>query len=193
MEEPVRRRFLDRARLQALRMAGMVDDLLVLARAESPGSVVPREPIDWVVVLREVVPGHEAAARAKRIDLEVRLPDRPVVVSGGEEALRRVAGNLLDNAVKYTPPGGSVRVRLATRDGSAVLEVEDTGPGIPERDRERVFERFYRVDKGRSREAGGTGLGLAIVKHLVRALGGTVTLEAPAAGGSLFRVALPLR
>jgi two-component system phosphate regulon sensor histidine kinase PhoR len=130
--------------------------------------------------------------REKGLVLDAALPDAPVVVLANDEALRRIAGNLLDNAVKYTPTHGQVRVRVLARDRSAFLEVEDTGPGIPERDRERVFERFYRVDKGRARDEGGTGLGLALVKHATRLHGGRVDLQSQLGIGSTFRVQLPL-
>ena len=119
------------------------------------------------------------------------VPDRALLVRGDAEAFRRIVGNLLDNAVKYTPSGGWVRVRTSQVGDQVLAEVEDNGIGIPEEARDRVFERFFRVDPGRSRAAGGTGLGLSIVKHLVAALGGDVRVEASASGGSLFRVRLP--
>jgi two-component system phosphate regulon sensor histidine kinase PhoR len=103
-----------------------------------------------------------------------------------------VLDNLVDNALQYTPAPGRVHVRLEARDGVGVLAVEDTGVGIPKEDLERVFERFYRVDKARSRAVGGTGLGLSIVKHLVLAMHGQVTVESELGQGSRFRVEIPL-
>jgi two-component system phosphate regulon sensor histidine kinase PhoR len=100
--------------------------------------------------------------------------------------------NLLDNAVKYTPPGGRVRMHLFTRDGEAVVEVEDTGIGIDPRHGERVFERFYRVDKARSRDLGGTGLGLSIVRNAMVVHGGRVEYESEPGAGSAFRLHVPL-
>jgi signal transduction histidine kinase len=100
--------------------------------------------------------------------------------------------NLIDNAVRYTPPGGRVDVTVTTHDGQVVLRVADTGLGIPQRDLPRVFERFYRVDRARSRETGGTGLGLAIVKHVAENHGGEVTVTSELAAGSIFEVRLPV-
>jgi two-component system phosphate regulon sensor histidine kinase PhoR len=191
MEAGIRRRFLTKIHEQTMRLSKMVAELLTLSRVESAEFDVARAPTDLRGALRASLEAVARLAEEKVLDLRVDVPDAPALVAGNDEALRRIAGNLLDNAVKYTPPGGRVAVRIVSTDREVFLEVEDTGPGIPERDRERVFERFYRVDKGRSRDAGGTGLGLAIVKHLVRALGGAVGVEGAPSGGSLFRVRLP--
>ncbi len=99
---------------------------------------------------------------------------------------------MLDNAVQYTPSHGRVTVRAGIQDGSAVLSVEDTGIGIPQAQQERIFERFYRVDPARSREAGGTGLGLSIAKHIVEAYGGRIWVESEVGSGSFFRFTVPL-
>jgi len=116
----------------------------------------------------------------------------PARVRADARALEQILVNLVDNAIKYTEPGGSVTVRVEEEDDRVVVHVEDTGIGVPARDRERIFERFYRVDKARSRELGGTGLGLSIVKHLVQAQGGEISLVASAPGeGSTFRFTLP--
>src|SRR5205085_7121105 len=124
--------------------------------------------------------------------------DTPVPSANGdlaawadEEAVGEILDNLVDNALKYTPPGGRITVRWHGDDGSVCLEVEDTGIGIPEPDLPRVFERFYRVDKARSREVGGTGLGLSIVKHLVQAMQGTVSAASRLGSGTTFTVRLP--
>jgi len=108
-----------------------------------------------------------------------------------EEAVGQMLDNLVDNALKYTPEGGRIRVRCYAEDEYVCLEVSDTGIGIPERDLPRVFERFYRVDKARSRELGGTGLGLSIVKHLAQAMHGTVRASSVYGQGSKFQVRLP--
>src|SRR6185503_4496190 len=118
-------------------------------------------------------------------------PPEPLVVLGDEESLRQIVDNLLDNALKYTPARGRIEVSAQARDAEAVLEVSDTGIGIGPRDLERIFERFYRVDKARSRELGGTGLGLSIVKHLAHSLGGRVAVESKLGRGSTFRIVLP--
>ena len=107
------------------------------------------------------------------------------------EGLGRVLDNLVDNAIKYTPPGGRITVRWQATPQQVALEIEDTGIGIPEQDLSRVFERFYRVDQARSRELGGTGLGLAIVKHMVQAMNGTVAVTSAVGTGTTFRITLP--
>ena len=119
-------------------------------------------------------------------------PDAPISVLGDDEALGQATRNLLENALKYTPNDGRVWVRLRSEEGRAVVEVEDTGIGIAPRDQLRIFERFYRVDKARSRELGGTGLGLSIVKHIALAHEGTVTVESRVGDGATFRLVLPL-
>jgi two-component system, OmpR family, phosphate regulon sensor histidine kinase PhoR len=120
---------------------------------------------------------------------DVLLP--PVVAWADEEAVAQILDNLVDNAVKYTPEGGQIQVRWYANDGQVCLEVEDSGIGIPERDLPRIFERFYRVDKARSREMGGTGLGLSIVKHLAQALQGSVTASSRLHHGTKFTIRLP--
>jgi two-component system phosphate regulon sensor histidine kinase PhoR len=120
------------------------------------------------------------------------VPDASTLVVGDPEGLRQVVDNLVDNAIKYTGQGGRVDVRLALDGRHAMLDVEDSGIGIEPRDQERIFERFYRVDKARSRELGGTGLGLAIVKHVVRTHGGQVAVRSAPGVGSTFSVRLPL-
>ncbi len=112
-------------------------------------------------------------------------------VRGARSEVDNLLLNLIDNAVKYNRPGGRVRVAVRAERGEAVVEVADTGIGIPAGALERIFERFYRVDKGRAREQGGTGLGLAIVKHSARLLGGRVEVESRLGEGSTFRVRLP--
>ena len=118
------------------------------------------------------------------------LPIGAAVVAD-EQALERILDNLVDNAVKYTQPGGRVRVRCLVNGERVCIEVEDNGPGIPDRDLGRIFERFYRVDKARSREVGGTGLGLSIVKHLVQAMKGSVKATSEVGAGATFVVWLP--
>ena len=185
-------RFLGKIEDQVNRLTNLVSDLLSLAQIESPAEAISLAPIDWVPLIQETVQRHEPAIAAKRLDFALELPDHPVRVQGDDEALIQILDNLLDNATKYTPEGGSISLRLSQRESRASLEVEDSGIGIPKGDFERIFERFYRVDKARSRELGGTGLGLSIVKHLVRGLRGEIRVESRVARGSLFTVLLPL-
>jgi len=115
-----------------------------------------------------------------------------VRVVADHEGIRQIVDNLLSNAIRYTPEGGEVAVRLKVVEDEAVLEVEDTGVGIDPAQHERIFERFYRVDKARSRELGGTGLGLSIVKHLLRRIGASIAVDSELGRGSRFTIEIPL-
>jgi two-component system phosphate regulon sensor histidine kinase PhoR len=183
-------RFLRRIDWNVDRLTHLVADLLSLARIES-GATIQRVPVDWRRILTDVLRRHEEAIRSKGLELQVAGTTEAVLVAGDPEAMTQVLENLVDNAVKYTTNNGRIRVQLFTREGIASLIVEDTGIGIPSAELDRVFERFYRVDKARSREVGGTGLGLSIVKHLVMAMGGTVRVASDVGRGSRFTVDLP--
>jgi two-component system phosphate regulon sensor histidine kinase PhoR len=174
---------------QADRLGALVDDLLSLAELERAGAPLRRARFD----LREMLAGQVAAYQeaAARASLALSLePGEPVEIDGDRARLEQVAANLLDNALKYTERGG-VTVRTGRREGIAWCEVADTGTGIPLADQPRVFERFYRVEKARSRGKGGTGLGLSIVKHIIALHGGTVALQSVPGEGSTFRFELP--
>lgn len=183
-------RFLKRIDANVERLNHLVSDLLSLARIESQVEA-HHDEVAWRPVLDEVCRRNEEAARRRGVALEVSV-EEDVVVLGDREAMVQVLENLLNNAIKYTPGPGSVRVRLSRLDGRGVLEVEDTGIGIPPRDLDRIFERFYRVDKARSREVGGTGLGLSIVRNLVRKMEGDVRVQSEEGRGTRFTVELPL-
>ena len=189
-DEDKNERFLRRIDVNVERLNHLVSDLLSLARIESQGQDVARQPTDWRDVSREVVKRHRHAIEKK--GLTVQVDQRSVVVLGDAEAMTQILDNLLDNAIQYTPAPGHIDLRFWQSDGFGVLEVADTGTGIPPEDTERVFERFYRVDKARSRELGGTGLGLSIVKHLVGSLHGKIKVESELGRGSRFVVELPL-
>ncbi|MFQ5505610.1 MAG: ATP-binding protein [Planctomycetota bacterium] len=192
MDPGRRERFLARIAEQSLRLSSLVTDLLALSRLESEDSALERASLDLRAPVEAAAQALLPAAEERGIRVEVRTPDTPLGVRGDAEALRQVATNLLDNALKYSSRGGRVWLRLVEDGGQAVLEVEDSGIGIERRHRERIFERFYRVDKARSRELGGTGLGLSIVKHLVLAHRGDVSVESEPGKGSCFRVRIPL-
>ena len=185
-------RFLAKIEDQVNRLTNLVSDLLSLAQIEAPAEEIPLTAVDWLPLIQQTVQRHEPAIASKRLDFSLDMPDHPIRVQGDDEALIQILDNLLDNAIKYTAEGGSVSLRVSVQDSCAVLHVEDSGIGIPRGDFERIFERFYRVDKARSRELGGTGLGLSIVKHLVRGLRGEIRVESQVARGSLFTVLLPL-
>jgi two-component system phosphate regulon sensor histidine kinase PhoR len=183
------RRFAERIGREAERLDVMVRDLLDLSRVER--GTLDVEPVDLVGLVKEVVGGYADRAEERRIMLSTELqPD--VAVRGDRAQLGLLLSNLIDNALRYTAAKGSVCVRLNAAENRAVLQVADTGEGIPALELPRVFERFYRVDKARVRQTGGTGLGLAIVRHVAEAHGGAVQASSELARGSTFTVTLPV-
>ncbi len=189
-DEDNNERFLRKIDRHVERLSHLVSDLLSLARIESQQGELELEPVEVEPLLREAASQLEDEARARSIGIDLAAAPG-LKVCGEREALRQVVGNLLENAVKYTPEGGHVTVRCGADDGTGWIEVEDDGVGIPASDLDRVFERFYRIDRTRS-DAAGTGLGLAIVKHLVNALRGEVRVWSQLDVGTRFRVELPL-
>ncbi len=184
-------RFLDRILKQCQRLEALLSDLLTLSRLEEPAARSHWGEIDVGAVLDEAIELTAEGAVERGVELSVdRQPVPPI--QGDAEAIVRLCINLLENAIKYNRPGGRVEVRLAAEDDRIVLEIADTGIGIAPESVDRLFERFYRVDKGRSRDEGGTGLGLAIVKHAAQLHGGSVEVESELGTGSRFRVTLPL-
>jgi two-component system phosphate regulon sensor histidine kinase PhoR len=186
------RRFLEIIRDHATRLAVLTDDLLKLARIEAGKLEVQFVPVQLAEVIERCTETSQLKANRKRIALEVDLPAALPDVLGDASLLRDVVQNLLDNAVQYTPEGGRVRVSATAGPREAVVTVDDTGMGIPLADQERIFERFYRVDAARSREAGGTGLGLSIAKHIVEAHGGRLWVESEVGHGSKFSFSVSL-
>ncbi len=185
-------RFLERIRENSERLHRLVLDLLTLGRIESNQAPLELEAIDLQTAVEACVDSHEGRAKAKELQLLTEPATETLWALADEEALAEILDNLVDNAIKYTPSGGTITLRWHRQDGQAVIEVADTGVGIPQKDLPRVFERFYRVDKARSRELGGTGLGLSIVKHLIQALGGNITATSEVGRGSVFTVKVPL-
>ncbi len=171
------------------RLIGIVEDLVTLSRLESPSVRLEKRRINLADVVESVCRLWGARAAEKGVEL---VFGGSACVFGDPFVLEQVVANLVDNAVKYTDSGGRVEVRVGKRDGWAVLEVEDTGCGIPREHLDRIFERFYVVDKSRSRRLGGTGLGLSIVKHAVSLHGGRVEVRSKVGKGSIFTVFLPL-
>ncbi|GIL29291.1 hypothetical protein NUM_45450 [Actinocatenispora comari] len=185
-------RLMRRIEAEASRMGLLVEDLLMLARLDQQRPVAS-EPVDLLAIAADAVQSARAIAPDRDVSLHVGAgSDGPPVVLGDEPRLRQVLRNLVDNALAHTPAGTPVQIRVRTAAGAAVVEVADQGPGLTPEQRDRVFERFYRVDKARSREAGGTGLGLAIVASLVAAHHGRVDVETAPGEGATFRVTLPL-
>ncbi len=192
MPETTKYRFLGKIKGQCSRLSTLVTDLLALSRLESQDQTSCNEKIDLRDSIHESVHALTLSGEEKLITLRTDIPKNAVQICGDEEALRQAIDNLLDNAVKYTPAGGNIWVRLLTNQSQAIIEVKDTGIGIDRQAQPRIFERFFRVDRARSRALGGTGLGLSIVKHVALSHNGSVDVESVLGKGSTFRISLPL-
>jgi len=193
LEDPEHnRRFLEIIRDHAARLAALTNDLLKLARIEAGQLEVDLGPVNLLEVIERCAETTLLKASQKQIALETDIPPGLPAVRGDASLLREVLQNLLDNAVQYTPAGGRIKVTATAGPREAVVSVEDTGVGIPLVDQERIFERFYRVDAARSRQAGGTGLGLSIAKHIVEVHGGHLRVDSEVGRGSKFSFSLSL-
>jgi two-component system phosphate regulon sensor histidine kinase PhoR len=186
------RRFLEIIRNHAIRLARLTNDLLKLARIEAGKLEVQFSSVGLMELIEGCAETTLLKANRKDITLEIDVPPKLPPVRGDAGLLRDVLQNLLDNAVQYTPEGGRIHVTASAGPREAVIAVTDTGIGIPLADQERIFERFYRVDVARSREAGGTGLGLSIAKHIVEAHAGRLCVESIVGQGSKFSFSIPL-
>ncbi|MGQ0432486.1 MAG: sensor histidine kinase [Microthrixaceae bacterium] len=189
-EPAVARRLAERILAEAFRVGRTIDDLLELSRIEAAEAVTVEE-VPVLVLLTEAVDRVRGAAEQHGIAIQLEEPSAPLRVAGDRRQLVSATYNLLENAVKYSDPGSTVQVRARTDGRWIDIVVEDRGVGIPWRDLERVFERFYRVDRARSRETGGTGLGLAIVRHVANNHAGDVQVESREGEGSTFTLRLP--
>jgi two-component system phosphate regulon sensor histidine kinase PhoR len=179
---------------QSERLSELVEDLLELSRLESRQIQLAEKPVELLEATQRALEAVRPKAKPRGTAIEVQVPPN-LFVLGDQRAIEQIVLNLVDNAVKYSPPNGRVEISASRRDGHVEMRVKDNGTGIEARHLSRIFERFYRVDKGRSREMGGTGLGLSIVKHLITTMKGDVRCEsAPGVGSTFFlefRVADP--
>jgi two-component system phosphate regulon sensor histidine kinase PhoR len=176
----------------AERLRALIEDLLDLASVEQGEARLSLAPVPLREVVDQAAAVVRPAAERRRQTLSVELPDGPPHPLADRDRLAQVLINLLDNAVKFTPDGGRITVAASRDRERVVVSVRDTGIGIPAGDLDRIFERFYRVDRSRDRREGGTGLGLAIAKHLTLAMGGTIEVESVQGSGTTFRVGLPV-
>lgn len=191
LDDPdVSRTFVSRICEQSERLNTLILELLELARIESEEHVFHVDTVELNEILRESVDAHQAIAQAKQLKLTSVFAEESLLAMADPEGLRTIIDNLIGNAINYTKSGGYVVVRSLRADGLAVFEVEDNGVGIAKEYQTRIFERFFRVDRARSRELGGTGLGLSIVKHLCQLFGGNVKVKSQLGQGTTFTVSL---
>jgi len=172
------------------RLTRLVESLLTLTRGDSGRIQLAWQALDLAGLAGNVIDQLRVLADEKQQNLTLRVP-APVRAKGDAALVRHALTNVIHNAIKYTPDGGTISVELKASVGQAVIEVRDTGPGIPATHRDRIFDRFYRVDASRSREEGGVGLGLAIARWAIEANGGRIELASDEERGSLFRILLP--
>lgn len=183
-------KFLGRIEEQADLLNRLVHDMIALSRVQSGLQTFEITDVSVPTAIAECISNQSEVAESKGISVVVESTDTKATVSADEEAFRQIMQNLIDNAVKYTPDGGSVAIHWRQEGENVVISVTDTGPGIAAEHHDRLFERFYRVDKARSRELGGTGLGLSIVKNLAHSFGGSVSVNSEVGKGSTFSVTL---
>lgn len=193
LEDPAAAKdFVATAQEQVDRLQRLIDDLLTLSRLEKPGAAAPSGARAEVAdIARRVAAALAPLAQKKNVSLSTSGVVPGLVAALSPDELTQILMNLVDNAIKFNRESGRVAVSARAADGRVEIAVEDTGPGIAPEDRERVFERFYRADKARSRDSGGTGLGLSIVKHIAENRGGRASLESSPGAGSRFIVSLP--
>ena len=193
LEDPAnRRRFVEIIREHAMRLARLTEDLLKLSRIEAGQLKLEFRPVSVTQLIESCVETAHLKAVPRQLALNVSLPEALPPVRGDSNSLQEVLQNLLDNALQYTLAGGKIDVSASCSDGRVIVTVADTGIGIPQAEQERIFERFYRVDAARSREAGGTGLGLSIARHIMEAHGGRLWVESAVGEGSRFHFSIPV-
>ena len=191
MPEDMRQEFMGDMNHEIDRMSTVITDLLTLTQMDNKRMTIRAKPVDIGALTEETV--HSLMPMAENRGQQLQADTEPgIIVSADADRLGQVFSNLIENALKYTADGGRIRVKLRRKGKTAVWSVTDNGVGIPEADQQHIFERFYRVDKARSRETGGTGLGLSIVRQLVQLHGGKVTVESEPGKGSTFTVTLPV-
>jgi len=176
---------------EAERLKLVMDQLLVSAQLDRDEVTMHREAVDLAELCKSIA-GTVELRKPESIELAVRAPEDVVEVDADGERLRQVVANLLDNAIKYSPGGGGVEVRVGMQGGSGTIEVADQGLGIPAHEQQRIFEKFYRLDPSMTRGIGGSGLGLYISRELVRHMGGEIIVDSQLGDVSTFTVLLPL-
>ena len=193
MEVDVRHSFIEKINSQSLRLSQLVTDLMTLSRLESDQNAPNEQQVDLTEIVRRSTSNVKTVCDERQLTLTVQIDQKDKIsIFGDMQALSQLTDNLIDNAIKYTPSGGTITVSLKNEENEVQLSVTDTGIGISHHYQQRVFERFYRVDKARSRELGGTGLGLSIVKNIAEQHGGSISIKSQQGSGSTFRVVFPI-
>ena len=188
-DENMKMDFIKRIKKEAINMAGLINDILMISRLEAKDAEVVVSDVRVSVLLEEIIDSLKPAAAAGQVFMHCDC--QPLSIKANPQQMKELLSNLVSNAVKYNRPGGQVWVNIREKDGNMVARVRDNGVGIL-RKLDRIFERFYRVDKGRSRKQGGTGLGLSIVKHIVNFYHGTIRVTSQLEEGTEFVVTIPL-
>ena len=191
IERQIQQRFIRKIHGQSIRLSDLVSDLLALSRLESNDEAFNTQ-VDLQQIVQRVCANLQAVAQSHQVMLDLDTKGQPIMLLGDENALGQMVTNLIDNAIKYTPAMGHVHVVIKVDASTTLLSIKDDGIGIDEANQERIFERFYRVDKARSQSLGGTGLGLAIVKHIVQSHKGSLQLKSKLNQGSTFLIKIPL-
>ncbi|MDW7671328.1 MAG: ATP-binding protein [Bacillota bacterium] len=191
-DEDTRQRFLDIIDIETERLTRLINDILTLSEIENIRGNDRKTPVSPSELLDEVASMMKAISRGKEVTLHYEVARNLPKMLINEDRFKQMMINLIDNAIKYTPEGGKVTVSAYEKYHHLVIRVKDTGIGIPDQDQSRLFERFYRVDKGRSKKMGGTGLGLAIVKHIVLSMNGTIRINSEVGKGTEFVITLPI-
>jgi two-component system, OmpR family, phosphate regulon sensor histidine kinase PhoR len=189
--EVMKKDFLTRIKKETNNMTNLINDILMISRLETKEAEVVIGEVSICPILTEVCSALEPLAKENQVT--VRTSCKPIVMTANTQQIRELISNLITNAIKYNKPGGTVDITVTSESKVIIITVADTGVGIPEDSKQRIFERFYRVEKGRSKKVGGTGLGLSIVKHIVNYYDGSIEVESKLNQGSKFTIRLPMR
>ncbi|MGB5444003.1 MAG: ATP-binding protein, partial [Psychromonas sp.] len=192
MPAEIRNRFITNINTQSIRLTSLVTDLMSISRLEANQNTPVFAAVDLNRSIKQAIKNAGSCADDKSISISKQLPDDKAIISGDQQEINQLIDNLLSNAIRYTPVQGNINISLVKQNGEAIMTVKDTGIGISLKHQKRIFERFYRVDKARTRELGGTGLGLSIVKNIAEKHHGQVTVNSTEGHGSTFTVSLPL-
>lgn len=191
IDENMKKDFLSRIKKETINMTHLINDILMISRLETKEAEVILTEVRICPLLEEVCKSLEPLAKEYQVTVNTNC--KPLTMTANTQQLRELFSNLITNAIKYNKPGGRVDITITAETREMILTVEDTGVGIPEESLQRIFERFYRVDKGRSKKVGGTGLGLSIVKHIVNYYEGSIEVQSKLMVGTKFIIHLPIR